>query len=42
MLNVISLQQPNRVGYMQGMNFISAAFLIALNFNETACFWGLV
>ena len=24
------------------MNFIAASFLIALDLNETACFWGLI
>ena len=27
---------------MQGMNFVSAAFLIALDLNEAACFWGMI
>lgn len=41
-LNVLCVQQPNRVGYMQGMNFVAAAFLLALNFEEVTCFWGLI
>ena len=41
-LNVFCIQQPSRIGYFQGMNFIAANMLISFKRNEEATFWGLI
>ena len=41
-LNVLCLQNPQRVGYVQGMNFLVATFLYGVDLNEEAGFWGLI
>ena len=41
-LNLLCIQNPSRVGYVQGMNFVCATFLMSVALNEEASFWGLV
>lgn len=41
-LNVLCLQNEDQIGYVQGMNFVAAMFMVGLKMHEEASFWGLI
>lgn len=42
MLNVFCIQQPDSVGYFQGMNFVAGTVLVSMKFQEETAFWAML